>query len=181
MKLEDYLKTLSEASFDDKKKETLIDSDCPVYKLDTITVQVCKALQRGDPLSGCDAYWESGGTYWFIEFKNQDADKVKKADICKKAYDSISTVRMAINQTITLDELCNNSEFLVVYRDETPKGDVETARKFAEFAGLDNIRAGLRKIQGKLYRKVHTMPKAEFCEKWIPRIWGEENNPSYLE
>lgn len=56
LKLEDYLKTLSEASFDDKKKETLIDSDCPVYKLDTITVQVCKALQRGDPLSGCDAY-----------------------------------------------------------------------------------------------------------------------------
>ena len=173
-KLEDYLKTLSDASFDDNKNERLIESDCPVYKLDTLTVQVCQELQRGDALTGCDAYWESGGTHWFIEFKNQDASKIKKADICKKAYDSFSTVRMAVNPTITRDKLCASSEFLVVYRDETPKGDVETARKFAEFAGLDNIRAGLRKIQGKLYREVHTIPKSEFCGTWIPRIWGGE-------
>ena len=172
-KSEDYLKTLSDASFDDNKNERLIESDCPAYKLDTLTVQVCQELQRGDALTGCDAYWESGGTHWFIEFKNQDASKIKKADICKKAYDSFSTVRMAVNPTITRDELCASSEFLVVYRDETPKGDVETARKFAEFAGLDNIRAGLRKIQGKLYRKVHTIPKSEFCGTWIPRIWGD--------
>lgn len=176
LRLNDYLKTLSDASLDDKKEERLIESDFQAYKLDALTVQVCKKLRHGQTLSGCDAYWKSGGTHWFIEFKNQNAKGVydKRADIWKKAYDSISTVRMAIDQEITLDDLCQNAVFLVVYRDEKPQP--EHFKLLIEKGGAwgkveEFIREGLRALEGKLYREVHTIPAAEFRQTWIPRIW----------
>lgn len=178
LNLRDYLKTLSEASLDDKKEERLIESDFRAYKLDTLTVQVCKKLRHGQTLSGCDAYWKANGTHWFIEFKNQNAKGVydKRDDIWKKAYDSVCTVRMAIEQEITLDALCQNSVFLVVYQDE--KQEPESLRRIREQSRVwgkvrEFIRDGLRPLEGKLYREVHTIPATEFQATWIPRIWGK--------
>ena len=177
LRLNDYLKTLSEASFDDDKKEILIESDFRAYKLDTLTVRVCRELRNGQTLSGCDAYLKANGIYWFIEFKNQYARAISQKtiqQIWRKAYDSISTVRMAIDQTIPLDELCQNAKFLVVFRDEEEKGLDAFKRKTAGLAKEEYpIYLELRKIEGKLYREVHTIPVTEFQDTWIPQIWGE--------
>ncbi|MBQ9348935.1 MAG: hypothetical protein IJT94_16615 [Oscillibacter sp.] len=174
LRWENYRKTLSEASRDDSADVSLIDSPCKAYKLDDYSVKVCRKLRGGVTLAGCDAFCESGGTFWFIEFKNQDAKDIDAEEIRKKAYDSISTVRMAVDQEITLDELCGRAVFLVVYRDEDPSAEDAIERAVAGLAGMYPIRWGLRKILGKLYREIHTIPAAAFCEKWIPVIWGEE-------
>ena len=184
LRLQDYWKTLSDASYDTEAKASLIDSPLKAYKLDDLTVQVCRRLRGGIALSGCDAYLKSNDVYWFIEFKNREAVQIDPEDIRKKAYDSVSTVRMVVNQTITLDDLCQNAVFLVVYQDEEPKTEDAIEQKTAELAEMEHIRWGLGRIQGKLYREVHTIPKSEFCGKWIPRIWGDENaqslrNPSF--
>lgn len=177
---EAYNRPLSEASKDDNNLVSLIDDDTHIVcKLDALTKQICKQLRYGQELSGCDAYLYAKETHWFIEFKDQDAKGVygKRADLWKKAYDSVSTVRMAIDQTITLDNLCQNAILLVVYRDEKP--EPEHFKRLMEKGGLwgkvqEFIRDGLRPLEGKLYREVHTVPATEFLETWIPRIWGAE-------
>lgn len=176
LRLSDYLKTLSEASFDNAKAERLIESDFQAYKLDTLTVQVCRELRNGQTLSGCDAYLKSNGTYWFIEFKNQYADTINQKtvqQIWRKAYDSVSTVGMAIEKTITLDDLCHNAAFLVVFRDEEEAGLDAIQKQVSNLSEDEPVYWGLRKIEGKLYREVHTIPATEFQQTWIPRIWGK--------
>lgn len=177
LKLNDYLKTLSEASFDNDKNESLIESDFRAYKLDTLTVRVCRELRNGQTLSGCDAYLKANGTHWFIEFKNQYANSISQntiQQIWRKAYDSVCTVRMAIEQTITLDDLCQNAKFLVVFRDEAQTGLDAFKDKTSGFAKKEYpVYWALRKIEGKLYREVHTIPATEFQATWIPRIWGQ--------
>lgn len=181
LRLSDYLKTLSEASFDDDKNERLIESDFRAYKLDTLTVRVCRELRNGQTLSGCDAYWKANGIHWFIEFKNQYANSISQKtvqQIWRKAYDSISTVRMAIDQTIPLDELCQHAKFLVVFRDEEQPGLDAFKQITSGYVKKEYpVYWGLRKIEGKLYREVHTIPKSVFCDKWIPRIWGFQDIP----
>ena len=173
-----YNRTLSEASKDDSHGVPLIEDDNRIAcKLDDLTKRVCEELRDKQPTAGCDAYLETNGNYWFIEFKNEYADSINAKtvkQIWRKAYDSICTVRMAIDQTITLDDLCQNAIFLVVYRDEEPKTENGIERKTAELADEEHIRWGLRKIVGKLYCEVHTIPATEFRQKWIPRIWGAE-------
>ncbi|MBR3569830.1 MAG: hypothetical protein IKN96_03370 [Oscillibacter sp.] len=174
LRLQDYWKTLSDASYDSNAKASLIDSPHKAYKLDGVTAKVCQKLRGGMTLSGCDAYLKNNGVHWFIEFKNQEPKDIDPEDIRKKAYDSVSTVRMAVDQTITLDNLCQNAVFLVVYRDEEPATEDAIERKTAEFAGMRHIRWKLGQIEGKLYREVHTIPVTKFREEWIPRIWGGE-------
>ena len=176
---EAYNRTLSEASKDDANAIPLIDAAYIVCKLDALTDQVCKELRYGQELSGCDAYLQANGIHWFIEFKNQDVKGVygKRVDLWKKAYDSISTVRMALDQEITLDKLCQNAILLVVYQDNKPES--EHFKRLREKGALwgkitEFIRDGLRPLEGKLYREVHTIPATEFRQKWIPRIWGGE-------
>ena len=176
---EAYNRTLSEASKDDDNEISLIDDHIhTAYKLDDLTKRVCEELRDSQRLAGCDAYLKTNGVHWFIEFKNQYAKTVsekKKKQIWRKAYDSISTVRIAIDQTITLDDLCQNAEFFVVFRDEEEKGLDAFKQKSAEFDKKEYpVYWGLGKLVGKLYREVHTIPATEFCEKWIPRIWGGE-------
>ena len=173
LRLQDYWKSLSEASYDSNVKASLIDSPHKAYKLDGLTVQVCRRLRGGITLSGCDSYLEKNGVYWFIEFKNQEPADIDPEDIRKKAYDSVSTVRMAVDQAIPLDDLCQNSVFLVVYQDEEPKTEDAIEQENANFSEMEHIRWGLRKIEGKLYREVHTIPATEFQAKYIPQIWGE--------
>ena len=176
----DYDNTpLSKLSWDKSNAVALIDDNAhKACNLDALTVRVCKALRAGQPSASCDAYLEKNGTYWFIEFKNQDSGNVDGNEIWRKAYDSVSTVRMAIDQTITLDDLCQDAVFLVVYQDDEPelKGLDAIKQSTVDLAEEEEIAPywGLKKIEGKLYRKVCTIPATEFREKWIPRIWGGE-------
>ena len=174
---EAYNRTLFEASKDDDNKVPLIDDDKHIAcKLDDLTRRVCEELRNGQTLCGCDAYLKANGIHWFIEFKNQYADSIsqkKIQQIWRKAYDSISTVRMAIDQTITLDDLCQNAVLLVVFRDEEQPGLDAFKQITSGYVKKEYpVYWGLRKIEGKLYREVHTIPKSVFCDKWIPRIWG---------
>ena len=174
LRLQDYWKSLSDCSRDDNAKAALIESPLlQAYKLDTIAKYVCKRLRGGMTLAGCDAYLEKNGKYYFIEFKNQDSAEVSAEDIRKKAYDSISTLRMAIDQKIQLDDLCENALFFVVFRDEQPPALLAAQKKTGELAEEEPILFGLRKIKGKLYKEIHTIPKADFCRDWIPKIWPE--------
>ncbi|MBQ9492462.1 MAG: hypothetical protein IJR54_01840 [Oscillibacter sp.] len=171
---EDYNKPLSKASLDDNKKLPLIDDDTrAACKLDDLTKRICEELRDAQPLAGCDAYLLANGTHWFMEFKYQKSKNVDRKQIWRKACDSISTVRMAIDQTITLDDLCRNAEFFVVFQDEEEKGLDAFKQKMAGYAKKEYpVYWELRKIEGKLYREVHTIPKSEFVATWIPRIWG---------
>ncbi|MBQ6207149.1 MAG: hypothetical protein IJK52_08705 [Oscillospiraceae bacterium] len=193
---EAYKQTLSKLSenpnYDKGKGRSLIQDDTHyAYNLDGITKRVCEELrlhqrvascdaylppkkEKKGKLVGCSAYLNANETHWFIEFRDEAAVDIDEQDIWKKAYDSVSTVRMAIDQTITLDDLCQNSDFLVVYQDEEPKTEDAVEKGTAGLAEMEHIRWGLRKIVGKLYRKVHTIPATEFRQKWIPRIWGGE-------
>ncbi|MBQ6985567.1 MAG: hypothetical protein IJQ25_01105 [Oscillibacter sp.] len=174
---EAYNRALSEASKDDDNGISLIDAPYIVCKLDALTKELCKQLRYGQQLSGCDAYLQANGIHWFIEFKNQDAKGVygKRVDLWKKAYDSICTVRMVLDPEIPLDTLCQNAILLIVYRDEKP--EPEHFKLLVEKGGVwgkvqEFIRDGLRPLEGKLYREVHTIPKSVFCDQWIPQIWG---------
>lgn len=172
---EDYEKPLSQASRDENKKLPLIDDDTHIVcKLDDLTKRICEELRDGQASAGCDAYLEANGTHWFIEFKYQKSKNVDRKQIWRKAYDSICTVRMAVNQTIPLDDLCQNAVFLVVFQDEEEKGLDAFKQKTAGYAKKEYpVYWELRKIEGKLYREVHTIPATEFQATWIPRIWGQ--------
>ena len=98
--LHDYLKSLSEASQDDNGF-SLIVSPCQAYKLDDFARKTYRKPGNNVP-SACDAFWESKGKFWFIEFKNQKTGNVNKMDIWKKALNSIFIARMIINQKISL-------------------------------------------------------------------------------
>lgn len=171
LRLNDHYKTLSEASWDKAHKVPFIDSGRPVYLLDSIARKVCEAWRNGNYLSSADAYVEKDGKYYFIEFKNQKADHIDKREVQKKAFDSISIMRTALNQEITLDQLCRNAVFIVVFRDT--EGYEELENDLAQFAkATEPVLFGLEPLKNSLYADVHTIPKAEFVRRYLSEIWN---------
>lgn len=183
VKVQDYWVPLSEASRGDKgvdKGVSLVESPVRVYKLDDISEQVCDSL-RLERLSGCDAFRsvfrETDGAYWFIEFKNSPSRNIKKKQIWKKAFDSVSMVRTAINQEITLDDLCQKAVFFVVYKDEDAeeRSPLERImRGTASLAGEEPVFWDLGGLKGILYRNIHTIPKSKFCKTWLPILEAQD-------
>ena len=167
---------LSMLSWDKYHKVCLInDRKHKACNWDALTEKVCATLRGGQSASSCDAYLETNGVHYFIEFKNEPSKNVDRQEIWRKAYDSIATMRMAVNQAIALDDLCRNTILLVVFQDEEQKGLDAFKQKTAGFAKEEYpVYWELRSIAGKLYREVHTIPVTEFRETWIPRIWGGE-------
>lgn len=176
IKSRDYEKSITVLSYDHNAKESLVVCEKTAYNLDAIKNYSCEMLRGAQRLSSCDAYREVNGVHYFIEFKNQDQDKIDASSIKKKAFDSISIMRISLDPDITLEQLCDNSILLVVFKKNATTGLPEiraTLHKLANEDESEPILFGLEKIKGKLYSDIHTIDEEAFRRDWCPKIWKD--------
>lgn len=182
IRLEDYKQPLEKLSYDDgNEKISLIEASGEAYNFDGITQYVCKKLRGGEKLTSCDALVVKDGLYYLVEFKNQAQTKIDKRGIWKKAYDSVSTVRMVLDQNIGLDDFARKATLLIVFQDEEISGFPHLKEKLFRLTKPERTEPllfDLSAAEGTLYREIHTICKQRFMEQWYPIIWGEEKTAS---
>ena len=167
---EDYLQPLRMVSLDKAKGVSLIDADDLVYNFDGIAKHLYEELQRKEPVASCDALLNNGEQYYFFEFKNQTQKKVERSQMAKKAFQSFNLFRLAIEQELSVDETRDHSTLFVIYADEGGTESFQSFRdkmcKLAKMPGDESILFDLRAIEGKLYRKIHTVSASDFMMNW---------------
>jgi len=173
LRLQDQEQTLTDVSYDKVSAVSLIDSGKKIYNFDLTTKFVCKKLRNGNNLSSCDGLLLRDGNFVLIEFKHQKPTKIDKTEIIKKAYDSFTTIRMIIDQTISVDELRAKSVLFVVFEDE--KGFPDFQKKLYQLAkpGEEPILFGLSCVKDTLYQRIYTLSISDFSKMWISALWGE--------
>lgn len=182
--LKDYVQSLARVSFDGENENvSLIEETGDAYNFDSITKCVCKKVRGGNLLASCDALAIVDGAYYLIEFKNQLQSKIDRSDILKKAYDSVSTIRMIIDPSISLEDFVEKATLLVVFKNEEIPGFPHFKKKLHGLADRNEtepILFGLANIKGKLYKDIHTICKQDFIDQWYPKIWkvGECEAPT---
>lgn len=202
----DYLKPLWFVSWDDQNAVPFIAKDDIVYDLDCITKFLCNQFYSRQTLSSCDAFFQRDQEYYLIEFKNQDAQRIKPGELEKKAFMSFNLLRLEMDQTVSVDDAREHTTLFVVFRDDVsdqapadgakatgtekaadapePKPEGETGGsagpgsykavvdKLCQLAKIeDPILFGLRKMKGKFYQEIYTIPKSEFMNKWYPQLF----------
>lgn len=171
--IESYLQPLSRVSLDDAKQCSLIDTSDLVYNFDGIAKYLCKELQRREIVASCDALLRRDEQYYFLEFKNQPQVNINPAQLAKKAFQSFQLFRLAIEQEMSVEEARDHLALFVIYEDEKSS--------FSDFRGKmhqlakvpgDPILFDLRKVRGKLYQEIYTLPKSEFMDSWYLRLFS---------
>lgn len=170
-----YLQPLSKVSLDDSKTVSLVDTDDILYNFDGIKKYLCKQLQRREEAASCDGLLERDGTYYFLEFKNQPSKKVDAAQLARKAFQSFHLFRLAFEQEMSVDESREHLVLLIIYQDSEDDVSFEKLRRkvhgLANMPERDPILFDLRRVHGKLYREIYTMPRSEFMADWYPRLF----------
>lgn len=173
---------IRQASYDDAKKQVLVDSALPVYNFDDIKEYVCRKLRDNSFTRSCDAYYvDDSGREYLIEFKNQKQDDVPRRAVKEKAYDSLYLLLLTFDREKSLAEVVGNVSYMVVYNDRAPDGPKGTrhghsesfeklAAKFGELAKAESprtVKFGLGYLKGRLYREVYTLDTRDFMRQFV--------------
>lgn len=117
---EDYRKTLRFVSRDKQNGISLIETEDIVYDFDSITKFLCDQFYSKQTLASCDAFLQLDNEYYFMEFKNQMAQKIKSGEIQKKAFMSFNLLRLEMDQTVSVEDARDHTTLFVVFRDDVP-------------------------------------------------------------
>lgn len=173
--IQEYWRPLREVSMDDAKAVSLVDTDDMLYNFDSIKKALCKQLQRREAAASCDGLLERDGTYYLLEFKNQPSKNVDAGQLARKAFQSFHLFRLAFEQEMSVDESRDHLVLLVVYQDSEDDVSFEKFRRkvhgLANMPERDPILFDLRRVYGKLYREIHTMPRSKFMTDWYPMLF----------
>ena len=171
-----YLTPLRKASMDKENRAPLIDTDDLVYNFDGITKQLCKKLQRKETLASCDALLKRDEQYYFLEFKNQPQVNIDLPQMAKKAFQSFQLFRLAIEQDMSVEQARDHLTLFVIYADKDGEDSFSGIRekicKFSKLPGEPPILFDLRRVHGKLYQEIYTLPKSEFMTLWYPSLFS---------
>lgn len=125
-----------------------------------------KCIHRKDPTPSVDALCKIDNKWCFIEFKNGVIDSKVKRNISHKIGHSL--LIFLKNENLTLDDVCKDSMFILVYNDE--KNTKIKKSKSKEYiqntifskANKVNIRFGLEKFKDIYFKDVFTFHQEEF-------------------
>lgn len=181
-KPETFRMTIRKASYDDAKKQYLVDSDLQVYNFDDVKEYVCRKLRDNSFTRSCDAYYQDRkGREYLIEFKNQREEDVPRRMLRQKAYDSLFLHLLTFGRGKTVDEASQNMSLIVVYNNDAASGPPERrysksesfekmAAAFGSFAGEQrprSVKFGLSYLRGQLYREVDTLDVRDFMREFV--------------
>lgn len=170
--IEDYSQPLNRVSLDDAKKCALIDTNDLVYNFDGIAKYLCKELQRGETVASCDAMLRRGEQYYFLGFKNQPEKNIDPVQLAGKAFQSFQLFRLAIKQEMSVEKARDHLTLFIIYADEKSSFS-DLRNKMHQLSKLPGkpILFDLRKVHGKLYQEIYTLPKSEFMDVWYPKLF----------
>lgn len=172
-----FKSTLKSTSIDEEHGNTpLLQQEDPVYNFDGVKKCICRKLRGANECSSCDALYVVNNNYYLLEFKNQTQQKVDRANIQKKAFDSFNLLRITFDKRCSFDELMEKTTLLVIYKEEEKPGLEGIRNKFGCFAKLEDhpIAFGLSEIQGKLYNKIYTVSDSYFLNHLYSSIFDSE-------
>lgn len=204
----DYCKTLRFVSRDKQNKVSLIETEDIVFDFDGITKFLCEQFHSKQILASCDAFLQRDNEYYLMEFKNQEAQRVKPDEIEKKAFMSFNLLRLEMDQTVSVEDARDHATLFVIFRDDVPTqasagrgkntvGEESTSTcrpesgqgtggftrsgsyqdlvgklgRLAEIEEAEPILFGLRKMKGKFFHDIYTIPKSEFMNKWYSQLF----------
>ncbi len=179
---ESFAMSIRQASYDDAKREYLVEHDLPVYNLDDIKEYVCRNLRDNSFTKSVDAYYvREDGREYLIEFKNQNPEDVPRRAIKEKAYDSLYLLLLTFDQRKSLEETAKNVSLVVVYNEKASgiyqathynksSSFDKMVQKFGQLAKAGNsrpIRFGISYLKGRLYREIYTVDVEDFLENFV--------------
>lgn len=174
--------SLREISYDDAKKQYLVDSDLMGYNFDDIKEFVCRKLRDSSFTRSCDAYYQDRrGREYLIEFKNQREEDVPRRIVRQKAYDSLYLHLLTFGRDCTVEEAARNLTLVVVYNDGAESGPPnrryaksesfeKLSAAFGKMARAEQPRAvkfGLSYLKGQLYREIDTLDVQDFMREFV--------------
>lgn len=119
-----YKKTFKEISIDTSKKKNqyLVESELLAFSLDDYFVDFFKNIKI-DRVKSIDAIFSKYDDFihknLFIEFKNQELEKINFDELYSKIYNSVIVFFSENNYNITKSR--ENNEFILVYKDDLRK------------------------------------------------------------
>lgn len=174
MQLSDYeIKTTLTATSMDDFGNSVIESTQEVYHFDKITEQVANRYRASKPQRSCDAlYVKDDDNIYFLEFKNVRSSHVPAKSLRLKAYDSIMTLMVAFDPSLSLEDIKKKVTFVFVYNNAAGKEQVSQSNAMEQMKNklfeLSNkprtILFGLEIYENVFYKEIYTIDRTDLIE-----------------
>lgn len=177
MQLSDYeiKTTLTTASMDDFGN-SVIESTQEVYHFDKITEQVANHLRSSKPQCSCDAlYVKDDDNIFLLEFKNVRSSRVPRKSLKLKAYDSIMTLMVAFDPSLTIEDIKKKVTFVFVYNNAAGKEKVSQSHAMEQMKNKlfelsnepETILFGLEIYENVFYKEIYTIDRTDLIKNDI--------------